>query len=168
MLEDREESIIETQAIIDEILATDGIEGVTLIGGEPFWQSRELAQLATAVRAADLGVMVFTGLTIELLKRRAHPHDLAFLDQIDLLIDGPYVQSKRDLSRRWIGSSNQRAHFLTPRYQYLQDEVWGRGSKNTVELRMVGSQITINGWPDLDVVALSEASIKPVKKAGEP
>ncbi len=166
MLEDKQAELVRTEEILAEILGTDGIEGVTFIGGEPFWQAGELARVAQGVREAGLSVMVFSGLTLGYLRGAGRADFDAFLGQIDLLIDGPYVQSKRVLDRRWIGSSNQQAHYLTERYRGLEDSGWREG-KNTVEIRMVGGEISINGWPDLDIVSLSAASIKPVKRAGE-
>jgi anaerobic ribonucleoside-triphosphate reductase activating protein len=166
MLEDKQAQLMKTEDVLAEILATPGIEGVTLIGGEPFWQAAELSRVARGVREAGLSVMVFSGLTLGYLRKAGRADFDALLEQIDLLIDGPYVQSKRVLDRRWIGSSNQRAHYLTERYRHLEESGWDEG-KNTVEIRMVGGEISINGWPDLDIVSLSAASIKPVKRAGE-
>lgn len=168
MLEDREASLTPTSAIIEEILATPEIEGVTFIGGEPFWQASALTQVAREVRRAGLGVMVFSGLTRSYMKRQNRPDWESFLEEIDLLIDGPYIASKHVDDRRWIGSSNQGIHFLTDRYRYLEQEDMERGwtpTSNTIEVRMVGDQITINGFPDESIVALSRASIRPVQSS---
>lgn len=166
MLEDKQATLCRTEDILAEIVGTEGIEGVTLIGGEPFWQASELAKVARGVREAGLSVMVFSGLTLGYLRRAGREDFEALLGQIDLLVDGPYVQSKRSFDRRWIGSTNQQIHYLTERYRHLEQGGWDAG-KNTVELRMVGGEISINGWPDLDIVALSAASIKAIKRAGE-
>jgi len=161
MLEDRLATLTPTQEIIDEILATPGIEGITLIGGEPFWQAKALTEVARQVREAGLSVMVFTGMTLVYIKRQERQDWDAFLEQIDLLVDGPYIQSKHVDNRRWIGSSNQKTHFLTDRYAHMTDEEEGwDGAPNTIELRMVNGQITINGFPDESIVELSRASIK--------
>lgn len=168
MLEDREAALMRPQQIIEEILATPDIEGVTFIGGEPFWQASALTQVARAVREAGLGVMVFSGLTRSYMKRQNRADWESFLQEIDLLIDGPYIESKHVDDRRWIGSSNQGIHFLTERYRYLEEEDAGRKwtpTPNTIEVRMVGNQITINGFPDESIVALSRASIRPKKQS---
>jgi anaerobic ribonucleoside-triphosphate reductase activating protein len=168
MLEDREESLVGWEEVADDILSSPGIEGVTFIGGEPFWQAGALAKVAERVREAGLSVMVFTGQTIERLRRAGREDYDAFLGQIDLLIDGPFVEKLLVNDRRWIGSSNQRVHFLTDRYVGMKDErgAWDAGA-NTIELRMVGNEVTINGFPDADIVALSAASIRVKKAAGE-
>lgn len=163
-LEDRQESLELAEDVAQEIIDTPGIEGVTLIGGEPFWQAGALAVLAERVRSAGLSVMVFSGYTLEYIKRQNRADFEAFLAQIDLLIDGPYIQSKKVMDRRWIGSSNQRAHFFTERYRHMASELegWDKGA-NTIELRMVGQEIFINGYPEQSIIELAAASIKPKK-----
>lgn len=95
------------------ILATDGIEGVTFTGGEPFAQARALAALAELVRAAGLSVFVFTGYDIHELTR---PEHLRLLAATDVLVAGRYVAALRANGLAWRGSENQRVHFLTTRY----------------------------------------------------
>lgn len=162
MQEDTKETLTPTPDVISDILNTPSIEGVTLIGGEPFWHAEELRHVARLCQENNLGVMVFTGLTVDYIKRIGKPEWLDFLSCIDLLIDGPYIQSRRVTDRRWIGSDNQRIHFLTPRYQHLKGEDgWAIEDKdNTIEIRMSGGEITINGWPHLDIVQLARQSMK--------
>ena len=167
MLEDREVSLERVEAVAEEIIGTRGIEGVTFIGGEPFWQAAALARVAQRVRERGLSVMVFSGLTLGYMRRQQREDFEAFLGQIDLLVDGPYIKRYHVTDRRWIGSSNQRVHFLTERYAHLSEELgrgWDRGP-NTIELRLSGGQLTINGFPDESIVELSRASIRPVRRA---
>lgn len=96
-----------------DILGTEGIEGVTFSGGEPFAQARALAALAERVRAAGLSVFVFTGYELDELTRPEH-HTL--LAVTDVLVTGRYVQARRASDLPWRGSANQRVHFLTDRY----------------------------------------------------
>lgn len=95
------------------ILATDGIEGVTLTGGEPFTQARALAELAKLVRAAGLSVFVFTGYDLDELTR---PEHRALLEVTDVVVAGRYVDQKRVTGWAWRGSANQQVHFLSDRY----------------------------------------------------
>lgn len=164
MLEDKEATLLSVDEVACGIIQTSGIEGVTLIGGEPFWQAAALTEVARRVRAEGLTVMVFTGMTLTYIKRQARADWEEFLGEIDLLVDGPYIQSLHTNERRWIGSTNQRTHFLTDRYQELAEEVggWDSGA-NTIELRLVGGELTINGFPDESIVALSRASIKKIE-----
>ncbi len=134
-----------------EILDVPDIEGVTFLGGEPFSQAEALADLGHRCRAAGLSVMVFSGYTLERL-RRGGPGWAELLDAIDLLVDGPYLRDRYTTARRWIGSDNQRAHFLTERYRHLDEgaDGWDPGP-NTLELRLTGGELTINGFPHPDV-----------------
>lgn len=95
------------------IIATDGIEGVTFTGGEPFAQARALTALAERVRAAGLSVFVFTGFDLDELSR---PEHLALLSVSDVVVAGRYVESERTNELAWRGSANQRVHFISDRY----------------------------------------------------
>jgi anaerobic ribonucleoside-triphosphate reductase activating protein len=121
-----------------------GVEGVTLLGGEPFSQAGPLAEFARIVREAGLSVMTFTGHTHEHLVGLRDPDTDALLAQTDLLVDGPYEPGRRSTNQRWVGSDNQRMLFLTGRYR-PDDPRFTDG--NTVEIRMKNGRITLNGWP---------------------
>lgn len=128
----------------------NGIDGVTLLGGEPFAHAACAAALARFVREQGLSVMVFSGYTIEELRLRPEPEVAELIALTDILVDGPYDRDRPDNERRWIGSTNQRIHFLTDRYSY--DDEWRR--KNTLEIRVVGHEISVNGFPAKDAVGL--------------
>lgn len=69
----------------------------------------------------------------------------------DILIDGPYIKERKDLSRPWVGSSNQRYHFLTDRYKHIRDNLYE--IKNQIEVRMDSKgKILINGMGDFESV----------------
>jgi anaerobic ribonucleoside-triphosphate reductase activating protein len=131
--------------LVEEALAA-GVEGVTLLGGEPFAQAPALARFAAGAQAGGLSVMVFTGFLLEDLRAREEAAVSALLDATDLLVDGPYLAKQRTTSRRWIGSENQRLHFLSERYDVADPRF---AAPNTLEIRMRGGEITINGWPVL-------------------
>lgn len=127
-----------------------GIEGITLLGGEPTSHAPAALALAKASRELGLSVMAFSGFTIEELQERAEPDVVELIGLTDILVDGPYLREQPDTERRWIGSKNQRIHFLTPRYSY--DEQWR--TKNTLEIRVVGREISVNGFPAANAVGL--------------
>ena len=84
------------------------MSGVTFSGGEPFLQPKPLSELAQKVHERGLNITTFTGYTIEQLWQM-HDEDVdALLNQTDVLIDGPFVAAKKDISLRFRGSSNQR------------------------------------------------------------
>ena len=125
------------------------IEGITLLGGEPFAHATGASQLAEKVHKSQLSVMVFTGYTLEYLKSQADDAVQHLLQEIDVLIDGPYLGDQpepamADGGRRWIGSRNQRIHFFTEQYQ----ETDFKGTeKNTLEIRFQNGEILVNGFP---------------------
>lgn len=131
-----------------QILEGPPIEGVTFVGGEPFDQAGALTRLAGILRPNGLSVVTFTGYLLEniLQSSRKEWHDL--LDVTDLLIDGPYIAELSDYSRPWVGSSNQRYHFLTSRYQELKSYV--NTIHNKVEIRIdLNGKVMVNGLADI-------------------
>jgi anaerobic ribonucleoside-triphosphate reductase activating protein len=127
-----------------------GVEGITLMGGEPTSHADAALALARVSRQLGLSVMVFSGYTIEELQARGDQTIAELIATTDILVDGPYIREQPDTERRWIGSRNQRIHFLTPRYSL--DEQWRQ--KNTLEIRVDKDGITVNGFPAADAVGL--------------
>ncbi len=132
---------LDAEEILKDILATKGIEGVTFLGGEPFEQPQALEYLAREVKEAGLSVVCFTGGKLEDIKNRE------ILNYIDLLIDGEYKEEEQDFSRPWVGSKNQRYHFLTDRY----DEKILTEYRNKIEINIQkNGLIFINGMGDFE------------------
>jgi anaerobic ribonucleoside-triphosphate reductase activating protein len=101
--------------LAQQILAQkNGLEGLTISGGEPAHQHRALAKLLQQVRdQSGLSIVVFSGYELAELKRIPHSDD--FLANIDVLIAGRYSASQR-VARGLIGSANKTMHFFTKRY----------------------------------------------------
>ena len=127
------------------ILTTEGIEGVTFTGGEPFAQARALTALAERVHTAGLSVFVFTGYDLDELSR---PEHLALLAVTDVVVAGRYVEAERASGLPWRGSANQRVHFLTDRY----------GPSDMAEAPSIeflispDGGLTLTGFPDDELV----------------
>ncbi len=101
------------EALLAELAATNGIEGLTLSGGEPLQQPAAAASLLTGARGLGLSTLMFSGYTLE--EARALPGGPDVLAQLDVMIDGRYVSTDRHaIGLR--GSANQRIQLLTPRY----------------------------------------------------
>jgi anaerobic ribonucleoside-triphosphate reductase activating protein len=122
----------------------DGVEGITLLGGEPLAHARGAAALARAVHGRGLSVMVFTGYTLEEARALPDPAVSELLACTDILVDGPYLRDRPEAQRRWIGSANQRVHLLTDRYRE-DDPRWLL--PNTLEIRLRGRELSVNGFP---------------------
>ena len=111
-----------TRAVEDEILEAmrpSHIAGLTLLGGEPMEPANQRALVPFLRRFQDLRqetgdktLWVYTGCLYEELKNpgsrwRTEVTD-EFLSYVDVLVDGPFVESLKDISLRFRGSSNQR------------------------------------------------------------
>jgi anaerobic ribonucleoside-triphosphate reductase activating protein len=137
-------SVADVLREVDVAVQNHGVEGITFLGGEPLAHAAGAAVLARAVRDQGLTVMVFTGFTLEQAEQRAEPEVANLLALIDVLVDGPYVRDLPESRRRWIGSANQRIHFLSNRYR-PDDPRWLLA--NTLEIRLVGRELSVNGCP---------------------
>jgi anaerobic ribonucleoside-triphosphate reductase activating protein len=122
------------------------LEGVSILGGEPFTQKEPLSELVPKISHEGLSVMIYTGYRLEKLRSMNDPLIDKILQYTDLLVDGTYNQKLPDKKRRWIGSENQRLWFLSDFYSeedpcFLESE--------TVEFRLrKDGTVFINGWPD--------------------
>ena len=127
------------------------LEGITLLGGEPLAHAAAATALARTAHALGLNVMVFSGYVLEEARQMSDPAVAELLAEIDILVDGPYVRELPESRRRWIGSSNQRIHFLSDRCDPA-DPRWLL--PNTLEIRLVGGELTVNGFPARSAVGL--------------
>lgn len=82
------------------------LNGITLSGGEPFSQPCALYHIARWAHKLNLNVYCYSGFTYEQLK--ADPECVPLLNELDVLVDGPFIQEKRSLDIRFRGSINQR------------------------------------------------------------
>ncbi len=95
-----------TQEILDIVLA-DPFADVTFTGGDPMFQPEGFAELAKAIKVcSNKNIWCYTGYTFENIIRNERLR--ALLQFVDVLVDGPFVQSLRDESLLFRGSSNQR------------------------------------------------------------
>jgi anaerobic ribonucleoside-triphosphate reductase activating protein len=106
----------ETEQEIIDALKLPGRTGLTLLGGEPFEpeNQRELVRLLRRVKSElpDKDVWSFTGFVSDrdlVVGGRKHCEVTdEMLSMIDILVDGPFVEEKKNLMLRFRGSENQR------------------------------------------------------------
>ncbi len=111
-----EEFTEETEEYILELLKPSYIDGLTLLGGEPFEPSNQRAILPFLRKVKECypnkTVWSYTGFTMEALRSEgSHCHCEAteeILSMLDVLVDGKFEQNKKDITLRFRGSSNQR------------------------------------------------------------
>lgn len=131
-------------ATIAAARASAGIEGVTILGGEPLQQLEAVTALCEAAAARSLGVIVFSGYTHT--QARALPGFDRLWSVVDTLVDGRFDARRRDGTRRFVGSANQRLVHRTGRY--ADPSLW-RGAA-TVELDVgADGSVRLVGEPDL-------------------
>jgi anaerobic ribonucleoside-triphosphate reductase activating protein len=132
--------LISVETLAEKILSNPRNQGVTFSGGEPFWQAKALASLAGKLKAAGLNVMSFTGFTLKQLQSQSAPPDSpALLAQLDILIDGPYVESLAVHSPNSpVSSSNQRVNVFNPD---LADQITWASDQIEVHILKDGSRI---------------------------
>jgi len=143
--------LLPVATLMTEVAAVCGeVEGVTLLGGEPFEQVQGLLPFALGVRGLGLSVMIFTGHTLDELRSRRDPATDALLATSDLVVDGRYEASRPERERLWAGSMNQRFHYLTERYTPAVERPGPDEPLRTVEVRIgPEGRLSANGWPDL-------------------
>lgn len=84
------------------------LKGVTLSGGEPVDRAAELLPFVKAVRQRGKDIVCYTGYIFEELLKKNDKDINELLSMVDILVDGPFVLSQRDLTLLFRGSSNQR------------------------------------------------------------
>jgi anaerobic ribonucleoside-triphosphate reductase activating protein len=133
-----------------DILKNPHNTGVTFSGGEPFWQASALANLARKVKAAGLNVMAFTGFTLKQLQSEsAPPGSEELLEQLDILIDGPFVESQAINSPLSpVSSRNQQVHVFNPEFK---DQITWASDQIEVHVLKDGDRIVTGyqGWLEL-------------------
>ena len=114
----------ETEDEVLRLLEPEYIQGFSLLGGEPFEPENQEALLPFMQRVReecpDKDVWAYTGYVLDrdlTAGGRCHTKDTdGLLATIDILVDGPFVAAKKDITLKFKGSSNQRVidcrHYL--------------------------------------------------------
>ena len=115
---------------------TRELEGITVSGGEPFLQPYGLLELLRLSRSFGLTSVVYTGYTCEEL--RQSNENCECLKYIDVLIDGDYLEEKKEATLLARGSTNQKFHFMSNCYSQADFYMPGKieviiGSDGTIK-----------------------------------
>jgi anaerobic ribonucleoside-triphosphate reductase activating protein len=105
-----------SEMTVEQILAeikANPITNVTFSGGDPFFQADVVIDLAKLVKDLGKNLWVYTGYTLEQIQVNNRYDEL--LKYVDVLVDGPFIESEKDYSIDFRGSRNQKIHYLSPR-----------------------------------------------------
>ena len=88
-------------------LEDPNVSGLTILGGEPFEHTKDLYDIIKNIKTkVDKSIWIYSGFTFEDLIQREEAKKL--LELVDVLVDGPFIEDKKDLTLAFRGSSNQR------------------------------------------------------------
>ena len=96
--------------VLEEIDKLKYHQGLTFSGGDPMYQPEACNIIAKYAKEKGLDIWTYTGFTWEQLQKMSEKKKIykEFLENTDVLVDGKFVQSKKDLNLLFRGSSNQR------------------------------------------------------------
>lgn len=108
-----EDGLVLTSSEVSEIYAEldkDYISGITFSGGDPLYESNRkcVQELIANIKSLYPGktIWLYTGYTWEEISRSQEMTDV--VSQVDVLVDGEYIEELRDVNYHWAGSTNQR------------------------------------------------------------
>lgn len=102
---------IDTEEILNEVLSNPMLDGITLSGGDPFFQAKNLIELCKDIKNNNLDIWAYTGFKFEdfINKSNGITNDMVeLLKNIDILVDGPFILEQKTLNIKFRGSRNQR------------------------------------------------------------
>lgn len=98
-------TMVQVEDVANRLLATD--EDITFSGGDPMFQVEAFAELASIIKAkSNKNIWCYTGYTFEQLLR--NNKSLELLKNIDVLVDGRFIEEQKDKEILFRGSRNQR------------------------------------------------------------
>lgn len=105
-------TVVKIDWVKEQLKKLRGQSGLTFSGGEPMLQAKACKQIADwAKKEMGWNILSFTGFTYDdIMAGKDHATDdmKEFMKSLDMMVDGPFILEKRDISLRFRGSSNQR------------------------------------------------------------
>ena len=144
-------NLIPPAELVSWITSINGIEGITLSGGEPFEQAEAVEVLITHLKIMrpDLSVFLFSGYEYDALVASSNPHVGRLIELSDMVCCGPFVSKLYDVTLLWRGSSNQQLVYLSDRYSPSQEALWIESSP-VKEIKMNATSLEYTGFKGKD------------------
>lgn len=138
-------SLYSVKDLVKLILSFSDVEGITLLGGEPMHQAKELLTMIKLLKKHGLTTFLYTGYNFDEL---SEPAQVELFRISDIAVSGRFISHLRDTSLQWRGSSNQIIHFNTEAYNNVQVI---DGNYCQINLRKDGS-MSIIGYPSDELI----------------
>ena len=109
--------LMNTDDILKEVMDNPLLDGITLSGGDPFFQAKELLELVRELKKNCYSIWAYTGFVFDKFldfiankdtDKRINKDMIELLNYIDVVVDGPFIESKKTFTCEYRGSSNQR------------------------------------------------------------
>ena len=103
--------LVEVDEVLERIYELEAQDGITFSGGDPFYQPEACAFIAQEIKKnTSMNIWCYTGFTFEQLIKMSKRNKFVidFLNNIDILVDGLFVQELHSYDLQFKGSSNQR------------------------------------------------------------
>ena len=137
---------ISVSQILKELDALEGIEGITLLGGEPLQQAEAALALIDGCKERGLSIFLYTGYDPSEFDATMQ----SCFDASDIAVTGRFVQEQRDTTLRWRGSRNQQVHFISNLYDASLLE-----ERTEVECHILpNGELTIVGYAEPELVQI--------------
>lgn len=138
---------IGTEELVRRILGqAQNLTGVTISGGEPFLQAASINELILEIRRqSGLDIMIYSGYTLAELRAREDAAIESILANVDLLVDGEYVE-EQNTNSIYRGSDNQVIHFLSDKYLPFRQKILGTKNRS-LEFEHKGEELFMVGLP---------------------
>ncbi len=97
---------VDVEEIIDDLSRLEGQSGITFSGGDPMFQTEACTLIAKEAKKLGLDIWCYTGFRFEELV--SMPKFKNFLKEIDVLVDGKFIEEEKSFNLDFRGSRNQR------------------------------------------------------------
>lgn len=123
----------------------DDIEGITILGGEPLYQSKALMSLVELLKADGYSIMLYTGFEEYEINDEISKN---LVSHSDIVIFGRYLDDSRSTFLKWRGSSNQKIWIndYSP-YKQIQEQFYDKVNEIEIHVHDDGC-VTIVGYPE--------------------
>lgn len=128
--QEREEYRISVPELFDFVsgfAAEHPTDGFTITGGEPLNQADELSDFLDRIREISQDILLYTGYTVEELRKEAAGKRMDCIRKAAVIVDGPYIE-ELNRGQKMRGSANQRIIIVNRQYEGIYRRYLSEGS----------------------------------------